>query len=520
VRAPRVSGLLAVLLVASCGHEATAPPLAEPATVESTTATSVTVPASSSTGSTTPTSGPSATVSDPAATQTSVRESSTTTTTLARPLSGPIVLRGDGLGGARFGDPMLEVEPWLRSEAGDPYFEEVARAPLAASQWYEARDMLRVLTFILGMSEQTGGDTSLVVVFSDLSEVRDDGIVHLAGWATYSSGDVLLATPSGLAIGSSSVELQEQFPNVEFGLTDPYGLQDWFAIVSAETGEAGIRGLLSNEDRVIRLEAGADTLHPDDIPDSPQPPDGPEIPDLTLRSDGLGTTDVTAAAGDLVNSLTERFGPPAKELNANAPPGDTLRGVHGYWPETELRELTWYDPGLRIVVADGPVYGGTTPGDLRLVNWATTSVRPRLANGLGVGSALAEFTSIHPEVTVGLIEECAGAYYPRHLTITTDTDATTEGADWVWVHGTIAWDWVSDVQQALNERGATLAVDGEYGPRTTAAVAAFQTQATIDSAAPWDSNGEIGPQTLAALGLAAPGIAVVESLWAGYPSSC
>ena len=84
----------------------------------------------------------------------------------------------------------------------------------------------------------------------------------------------------------------------------------------------------------------------------------------------------------------------------------------------------------------------------------------------------------------------------------------------------IAWDWVADVQQALNDRGATLAVDGEFGPRSTAAVAAFQAEAAIDSTAPWDSDGQIGPQTLAALGLAAPSTAPIEHLWAGYSSGC
>ena len=96
----------------------------------------------------------------------------------------------------------------------------------------------------------------------------------------------------------------------------------------------------------------------------------------------------------------------------------------------------------------------------------------------------------------------------------------TNGTDWIWVHGTIDWDWVSEVQHALNDRGAALAVDGEYGPRTTAAVAAFQAEAAIDSTAPWDSDGQIGPQTLAALGLVAPGTAPIEQLWAGYSSSC
>lgn len=522
MRGLRLSGLLALAIVTSCANEVSAPPAAESNAPASSSPTSTTVTPAPSSAPAGPSTLPPTSVSDPVVTQPAGRESATTTTTIAGPLSGPVLLRGDGMGDARFGDPMSEVEPWLRSQLGDHWSENVARSPLAASQWFEARNLLRVLTFDVGdMSEETGRATSLVVVFSDLSDARDDGIVHLAGWTTSSRGDGALATPAGLALGTSMAELQGSFAGVEFGLTDDYGLPGWFVITSAGTGEAGVRGLLSNEDRVIRLEAGADTRHPDDIPDPPHSPDGPPVPDLDLRSDGLGSTDFGSAADDLVTTLTERFGLPSEETNLHAPPDVfRYRGPLGYFPESELRQLTWYDPGLTIVVADGPSYGGASPGDLRLVNWSSSGSRLRLANGLGVGSALTQLEATYTDLAVGEFEECAGAFYPPRFTVTTDSDSPAEPPAWVWVHGSITWDWVSDVQHALNERGATLAVDGEYGPRTTAAVAAFQVQAAIDSSGSWERNGEIGPQTLAALGVEAPGSAPIAHLWAGYPSSC
>jgi len=59
---------------------------------------------------------------------------------------------------------------------------------------------------------------------------------------------------------------------------------------------------------------------------------------------------------------------------------------------------------------------------------------------------------------------------------------------------------VRALQQRLNERGASppLAVDGEFGPRTEAAVVAFQTAHGLQP------DGVVGPLTRAALGLAEP----------------
>lgn len=160
---------------------------------------------------------------------------------------------------------------------------------------------------------------------------------------------------------------------------------------------------------------------------------------------------------------------------------------------------------------DGQDYGGAEPGDLRLVFWGRSGSRLRLETGVGVGSALSDLTDVYPTMTLGTFEECAGSFNPAGFAI--DSEAGT-------VSGSVDWDWVSEVQRALDDRGATLAVDGEYGPVTRAIVAAFQAPVAIDPTASWDSDGRIGPQTLAVLGVSAPATAQVRGLRAGHPGSC
>ena len=511
MRALRPGGLLAVLLVAACGSQTSDPPVSEATTAASTTSVLVTEPSTVASQPSTPATATPSSAAESTTPTSTAEESPPTTSTTAMPLSGPVVLRGDGLGDARFGDPMLDVEPWLREQLGGPSGESVARTPFARSQWYEARDFLRTLTFgVGGASGPSGSEGSVTVTFSDLSDVRDDGVVHLAGWSTESGQP--FATPAGLTVGDTTTELLDLFPNVALGLTDPYGSPGWFEITAASTGEAGIRGLAGRGDRVIRLEAGVDSRRREDIPAQAPAPPGPVVPDLDLRPDGLGSTQFGEPARDLLMTLTERFGHPAEETNVRARQGETLRYASplGYFPEAELRLLTWHDPRLTILVADGDVYSDV-PSEIALVLWATPSSRLRFTGGLGVDSTLAEFEAAYANVTVGIVEECGGTYHPTDFVV--DNESGT-------IAGIITWDWISDVQLALNQRGADLVVDGEYGSRTTAAVEAFQTQAAISSDAPWDRDGSIGPLTLDALGISAPPTAIVTGLRAGDNGSC
>lgn len=502
MRGARMSWTLVAMLVTACASEATTPQAVEPvptaspvSSASSTTRAPEPIPTTTDMPPTVPTSAEPTTTTSPTSPPTTARP----------PLDGAVVLRGDGIGDARFGRPMDEVDQWLVGELGAPVWETVARAPLAASQWYEARGLFRSTTFEMGeLSTETGRVTTVTVLFSDMSDARREGIAHLAGWETSLVGTEELAFPAGLRIGMPQSELEERFPDLV--LTPAPG----FEIITGDSGEAGIRGALSGG-VVVELEAGLRLREHDEIPVAPPTPDGPVADDPVLRPDGLGSVDLRGRAHELVAALEARFGPPTEEINVRARPGDTLRGPLGYFPESELRHLRWFDPGLTVLIADGVNYGGTEPGDLRLVFWATSSTRLRLETGLGVGSTLAELTRGYPAITVGIAEECSGAHHPAAFTIETEVGR---------VRGALDWDWVSEVQQALNDRGATLAVDGEYGPRTRAAVEAFQTEAAIETTAPWDGDGWIGPLTLDALGVAAPPMAPVGGLRAGSAGSC
>jgi peptidoglycan hydrolase-like protein with peptidoglycan-binding domain len=123
-----------------------------------------------------------------------------------------------------------------------------------------------------------------------------------------------------------------------------------------------------------------------------------------------------------------------------------------------------------------------------------------LSTGIGVGSTVAELQRSNPEAEFGRWSAREDPYLPASF-------------GWYVLDGTTDRDWISDLQRALNDRGAEPAVDGEYGHRTRAAVAATQQTLGLD-----DRDGDIGPDTMTALGPTPPGNARIQSLVAGYRS--
>lgn len=148
MRSTRAAVCAVAPLVSSCGGESAAPQGTEVPPPTETLVASTTAPGPSSSTATT-LAEPTSTVITPIAPPTTVEGPPATTATPSR-LSGPVMLRGDGLSEARFGQEMAEVEQWLIGELGAPVWEIVARPPLVASQWYEAQNLFRSLTFEIG----------------------------------------------------------------------------------------------------------------------------------------------------------------------------------------------------------------------------------------------------------------------------------------------------------------------------------------------------------------------------------
>ncbi len=244
---------------------------------------------------------------------------------------------------------------------------------------------------------------------------------------------------------------------------------------------------------------------------------------FVLRSDGFDGVDFGDPVEGLFEQLRVAYGPPSEEMIESAePPGPFQYLPYGYWAAYQIGFVEWDDPGLSFVVSDMPYrvgegFGEPTPGTLTLVSWRSTARDLRFANGIGIGSTLGELHAAYPDLVVGTMDlNCETEYLPAvFLAERTDTSVP----DRLGLRGSLDWDWVGDVQTALDERGAELVVDGIYGPATTAALREFQLESGIISFGE-DANGIIGPLTMDALALSAPDTARVISLGAGYPGSC
>ncbi len=231
------------------------------------------------------------------------------------------------------------------------------------------------------------------------------------------------------------------------------------------------------------------------------------VPLPILRPSGLDRFDFGEPAADLVPELAALLGPPTEDTSDTPDgPGQFEYLPGGFHAAYELRTVTWDAPDFQIVLSDVPYrgdrYDAPTPGVLTLMTWVTTSPRFRLDSGVGVGSTVAELKSGHPDVRFGTYSVCEDPYDPASF-------------EWPWLHGVLDWDWISDLQRALNERGAELAVDGEYGPRTAAAVEELQNDLGLDG-----GNGWIGPESIDALELDEPDSARITLLLGGSQGTC
>jgi peptidoglycan hydrolase-like protein with peptidoglycan-binding domain len=494
-----------------------------------------------------------------------------TTTTTVSPSADHALLRPDGLGPVDFGTPVDEALAMLTAKLGEPDRDSTLGPGGECVEGADWLDCVRDLRVIEQGRLVTWDDRGLQIVFVDSAGTApQQSLVPLqfGDWLTTPAiGEPALTTAEGLYPGMSMGELQNVEPDLEFGYGE--GVLTAFFVGSAEVG--GYWGTLDWDpatagndisEMVRAVQAalnatGADlavdgewgprsqaawadflSLHgieafttqlwltsqigdalglpPDDStvaslgPRPPLGPDGRSPSALALRVDGFGTYDFGDPAEELVSELVYAFGPPNDQVVFSAQPPDRLYMPGGYPALYDLVQYEWSDPSFLIILSDTPFlgdhWGEPVPGTLHLISWESTSGQLPLDNGLVVGSTLAQLRAIFPELTIGHYDICETDFAP---------DDFFAAASTYPLRGRLNWDWTTNLQLALNERGAALDADGIYGPATRAAVEQFQQANDLD-----DPDGLIGPETVDALGINAPSDAEVVRLRAGYQGSC
>ena len=202
-----------------------------------------------------------------------------------------------------------------------------------------------------------------------------------------------------------------------------------------------------------------------------------------LRRDGIGRHDFGADISVVMSWATDLFGAPTSPspmaIESVVPNLMTICGdqVAAHWetPALDLYFAQWEFDEVGLVSCSGPV---------RLVAWgvgsylgvdtSTGRTSPRLttADGIGVGTTVAEL--IERDVDASFMQWSDGYVFPAGFYL--DDPVPHEH-----IYGVLAWDWVRDLQAALNVHGYQLAVDGEAGPRTRAALEAYRIEHELPS---------------------------------------
>ncbi len=210
---------------------------------------------------------------------------------------------------------------------------------------------------------------------------------------------------------------------------------------------------------------------PGAAPTSTEPPEQAE---LVLRADGVGPFDFGSDMSSVTAWLTQRRGPPTV-VDVTEWPGRGFSFGAVVLSCGRQQILSWPSAGLTVGFSDlpgaGEGCGVETPG-LRLWAWNLTAPgadgpRLRTEDGISVGDTMAELRSVVPATAFMAIND--STFFPAGFFM--------PGGE----YGVLAWDWISDLQRALNANGAQLAVDGEVGPKTRAAVETYRISYGLDS---------------------------------------
>lgn len=236
-----------------------------------------------------------------------------------------------------------------------------------------------------------------------------------------------------------------------------------------------------------------------------------------LRSDGLGSVDFGTPAEDALTSLIDMLGPP--DGDTVSPDPDCVLAIQ------QTRTVHWETIGLHVLFTDWPGSYELPPAPLHFASWTLepTSTPPtQLAthDGIRIGSTAAEVRSL-PNSSPMIPDVNKWGFR-----LADGTGAVS--GDFAWPV-TLPYYFIDEpfavaLQQALNDNGANLAVDGIVGPATTQALIDFAAQHNIDgfSIEPaWDSI-QLTPEVLDVFWLLElpPDDVPVRSMWTGDQSMC
>ena len=154
----------------------------------------------------------------------SVMESPSTTQSMSP--ARAVQLRTNGLGLARFGEPMVDIFPLLVEILGPP----VDEIRMHGDMPYGYGDMDSTVRRV-----DFGG---LYAVFGDWdTHYRDDGVMHLAGWGASerrTANGTVLSTPEGIAVGASVADLEEALgPSLDLSVHEGCTGPPWYFVAGS-----------------------------------------------------------------------------------------------------------------------------------------------------------------------------------------------------------------------------------------------------------------------------------------------
>ncbi len=216
---------------------------------------------------------------------------------------------------------------------------------------------------------------------------------------------------------------------------------------------------------------------------TPIPSDAPVV----LRPDGLGPYAFMTPRRQVEPWLTLQLGPP--ERYAAQGPMLVTCGMVGC---EDGDVLWWRDAGLLVAFSSRDILGEEFPEPL-LTSWTVTlgpwwpgkvseptnvfdpalvPTRLATADGVGLGTTAADLDDTMPSTEFLAWND--GTFVPNGFYVPAGTDGVS-------LEGDLDWEVVTDLQRALNDAGADVAVDGVAGPRTRAALLDYRDRHGLQS---------------------------------------